>query len=491
MKMQAKATVLYSLLGFIPFVSSFVLLPVNVTYLSPADFGVLALAAIAQSYISLLLLFGMDGAINRFYFDHNETPEKTSEFLNTLLSVVLLKCTLMSAVLYFTGDWILRFFGEGKLPFEDYGWFLFFQAIFLSMNALLFQYYRVAQKLQNAVLVSLLPFVLSTAGGLIGVVYLKEGAWGSVAGKAVGTILASAPIYILLFLKSGFKLNFSVVKDVYLYSYPVVLYTLISNTSAAIDKIFLNQFFSLSELGIYNLAVTIAAPIGILLMGYWNAVTPNLMETYIGEEENKGAIIERYYNNVLLISFIAIWALIAVVNPVIFNFLKEGYWDSYLYIPLLAFAFIGRAYYIVYSFSLFYYKKTYLLPIINLVSLVLTAAAIYVLAQYLGIVGVCIGVGVSQFSQFLIAYYFDKEINAFKYPVKNTLLLLGMSFLIIFLNYVLIYEVVDIFWVNIIHVGEGVSMVLLAVFLIKGKVVVNSLRNGSFARASGADQIGL
>jgi len=63
---------------------SFFLLPIYTRYLTTADYGIISLAAVISSVISIIFFFGMRSAISRFYYIYQGVGSEFREFISTI-----------------------------------------------------------------------------------------------------------------------------------------------------------------------------------------------------------------------------------------------------------------------------------------------------------------------------------------------------------------------------------------------------------------------
>ena len=278
-----KATAVYTLFGLAPLLSSFLLLPINTSYLSSAEFGIVTLATITRTYLFLFVSLGLDHATARFYFDHCESQAKLRRFLSVVLTALAASATFVVLILFFVGNAVFDFGWRGNFSFEVYGWYVVATSIADAFNAIFLQFYRASRNLRRYAVLALLTLLLSTLGGLVGMVVLGLGAFGNIAGKCIGLLAVSLPYLVFMVWKTGLAFDKTVFKNLHRYSLPIVVYAVFGNTSAMIDRIVLNSKFGLAELGVYNLAFTATSIIGIFLYGFWNAATPEIYRTYESE----------------------------------------------------------------------------------------------------------------------------------------------------------------------------------------------------------------
>ena len=84
----SSATFNYGLGQILPMIIGFFLIPVYTRYLTPEDYGIVALAGPLSALIVILMRVGVPGAVTRFYYDYKEGSElrnyitTVSKFLN-------------------------------------------------------------------------------------------------------------------------------------------------------------------------------------------------------------------------------------------------------------------------------------------------------------------------------------------------------------------------------------------------------------------------
>ena len=83
-----KSSIVYSVVGALPYASGFLLLPWFTAYLTPAQFGINAMY-IALMYLGQVISsFGMDMSAGVLYFDYRDDREKLKSFLGTVFLTI-------------------------------------------------------------------------------------------------------------------------------------------------------------------------------------------------------------------------------------------------------------------------------------------------------------------------------------------------------------------------------------------------------------------
>ncbi|MGZ4118576.1 MAG: lipopolysaccharide biosynthesis protein, partial [Bacteroidia bacterium] len=120
-----KSTFVYTLLGFLPMASAFVLTPVYTKYLSPEEYGIISLSNLFNAYLSVFVAIGIDSAFSRFYFKY-----KKEAITKVLLSTALISMLCVSAILYLLflliGNSVFTLaFNNSVFTYSEFGHFIF------------------------------------------------------------------------------------------------------------------------------------------------------------------------------------------------------------------------------------------------------------------------------------------------------------------------------------------------------------------------------
>jgi O-antigen/teichoic acid export membrane protein len=404
-----RSAFVYTLLGFLPMASAFLLTPIFTKYLLPEEYGVIALSNVFQSFLAIFIAIGIDAAFTRFYFKYNKHI-----ITRALLSTALICILSISAILYvlfiFIGEYVFKIsFNVSGFTFNEFGQYIFITTTFACTYSIISQYYRDTENLKSFSWLAVIYFILVTSGSYIGVVIMGLGAKGSVMGKMVGTFITMILYLFIFFSKTGFIFKKKYAIQMYIYGYPLVIYAILATTFDSMDKLFLSKYFKLSELGHYNLAFAIASTIGIILNSMQAATSPNIYKLLNSNEDNNHEQINKIYRYTILATLFIIVSCIALSYPLLNYYINERYQSSIIYVPFLSLAFLARAYFMIYSNPLFFHGKTLYLPFINGILVVIGLVANYILIKQLGIIGVPISVLIIKLSQAFLTFLVIKK----------------------------------------------------------------------------------
>jgi len=390
-----KPTLIYLSLGFLPLFSNFLLAPFFTRYLSPREYGILALAAVFQNFLTIFIELGMKQAFSRFFFRYHKKPK----ILNSLfLSIVILLISIAAfyfVILAFFGDWLLAHaFKSNDFTFSVIGKYVLFLTLSSIINALFLTYFRNGEKIGYFSVFSISTFLIMTSGAAFGVIALRAGALGSIVGKMVGAAAVTG-VFLLVFIfrqertaciMPGFY------KRLYAFGLPFIPFALLETVIVSMDKFFVERFLGLSALGQYNVAFTVSMVPVIFMTALQSAVNPPVMKKLEslndGNEKEVFAYVNSIFKLQVLVMSILVMASVTAVAPAVYVMLGRDYHAIVVYVPLLLVAVLPYVNRSIYNTVLAYKYDSKILPKISMLTLPFSALFIAGFIKIAGVVGV-------------------------------------------------------------------------------------------------------
>ena len=104
-----KSSIVYSVVGALPYASGFLLLPWFTAYLTPAQFGINAMYIALMYLVQVISSFGMDMSAGVLYFDYRDDREKLKSFLGTVFLTISMLGALTFTVFLLGGLRLFNF----------------------------------------------------------------------------------------------------------------------------------------------------------------------------------------------------------------------------------------------------------------------------------------------------------------------------------------------------------------------------------------------
>lgn len=448
--------------------AGFFLLPVMTRFLSPEDYGILASVTAFVAVLSLLLQLNMNGALMRFYPEASDESTR-QELLGTLILFSVGWSLFAVLIINFAGGGLLDNIYKG-VRFEPYlrlaTWIAFANGLTTLPLCLL----QMQQRPVMHRVLSLTTFLFNTLFMLLFVVGMRMGAFGGVIGQLAGAIGASVPFMFLLRRHMRVVLNTALLKTCLVFSLPLAGYALGGWIMDMSNRVFIERFVNLSELGLFNVGNQFSMILGFVLGASGLAFTPIFYETVKVEEGPR--LLARF--GVIYVAVTAgIGLSIAVLSREALQILTQPrYHTAYRVIPLLTATQTMTSFWHLVVNPLMLRRKTMYLTILMVLSAALSVCLnLYLIPRY-GIVGAAASPLVA--NVFLNAAVFLFSIRLYPVPYNYVHFALVVAFAL------LIFAAAGTVTAGNPFVSFGIRTVILglypALLLVFGVIKISDLR---------------
>jgi O-antigen/teichoic acid export membrane protein len=377
-----KDSAIYTVPAFISRGLSLLLVPLYTRVLSPADYGSLDLLMIFANLVSLTVGMEVSQGVARFYAGESDEIRKC-QYASSAFWFVFGAYTLF-AIFAFIYSGILATWVLGREGLET-----LFQigVIYTWLNGL---FYLVQNQLRwelrskQYATASLLVAIVTACTAVMLAYGLRWGfrglLWGMVAGVAVGVI------YGLCHLRQSFRFLFVFdrLKEMLAFSAPLVPSSIAVFISAYVDRMMINHFLSVDEVGLYGIGFRLASVVSLVMVGFRGALTP-LVYKYHRESDTPSqlATIFRLFLTFVLLIYIGLTLfaddiLILMTTP-------EYYGASQVVLYLVPAVLLSQMY--IFAPGIGIAKKTHIILWINLCGAILNTLLNWWFIPLLGISG--------------------------------------------------------------------------------------------------------
>ncbi|MDP2692340.1 MAG: oligosaccharide flippase family protein [bacterium] len=466
----------YLIISFLPLAANFLVLPFFTEYLSKTEYGILAMANVLQSYLTIFIGFGLPGTFSRFYYDYYLKEKLKFSLLATILLLVLLLVLIVGVLLFFFGETIFQLVvqNDSELSFAKYGFIIWGLASTLIFYAIIQAFYRNEENIKMFAFIALSGFFLMLAGSISGVIIFRMGALGSILGKLVGILILIVPYFIYLFSHIKFKIRKSLFKPVFKYALPLIPYLLLGVIMNSLDKQFVENYLGLEDLGVYNVAFMIGSVPSIFLMAAQSTVYPQIFKLLTESVKGNLVQVRSLISMLLLFTLLIVAGLISFIKIITFYFIGSDYQGIIKFVPIIALAFCFRALYVVMIIPIEFEKKSNLLPVTTIVGLVTAIIGGMILIPRFGLYGACFLIVLIQLSQLLAAVYFTYKIQWLQRGFYNQkIYYIGVTGLILITGTLLYLNVNNFNFLNYIPIGFVLSLFLIKIESFKKLIKLN------------------
>jgi O-antigen/teichoic acid export membrane protein len=330
-KSLIKNTSIYALGDIIPRLLTFISLPILTRYLSPSDYGIVNYVNTLNTFLLALGFLSLNTYYLVFYYRCKDSQEQ-KKLLGNLTSFVLLLNAALVVILLVFGKYFFSFLGS-KIDFYPYiviGVFTNFFNLFSILPAAL---YRILEKPLPLTLLNVSRGIVTLILTLVLVMHFHYTALGVLYSGLIVNF-----IYAFIFLYSTRKhiiwnLCFKQIKVALAFTLPLLPGSIAYYLTTISDRILIDKYLSLTELGIYSTAATIALILNIFSFGAYKAFEPYIFKNW--GQDSFMRIFENIRNAFVYILLIGALCL-SVFSKEFFQIMTDvKFHQAYFYVPMI------------------------------------------------------------------------------------------------------------------------------------------------------------
>ena len=427
---------LYAIGDILPKAVGLFLLPIYTRYLSPADYGLVQSMGAISWFLIILFTFSFDRSLSRLYFDCKTEKDK-KDLLGTIFYFIFVISTSLLGLLFVFQNVVGLIFQS--IDFYPYYVYTIFASYFLGFQALISMYLQVRKKAGLFVLLAGVKTLLNIVLGILFVIVLNGSAEGMLKATML-TPLIMLPFYLFYSIRiSNITIKRDHLKSICLFSLPLIPTLIGAWILSLSNRLFIERYLSLDDVGIYSMAATIVTLYLIFSDSIRKAYFPIYFELAGRANQKLAKEKIKNYNNLLIIfSFISIFLICLFSREAIVFLLDSRFHESYKLIPFLGLAYAASFLHTTVNLSIYQEKKTYLTSAIYIVCAGIHIIANICLIPTFGIYGAAYALLISNTFYSITGYFISKKYYFVPYKwdqlVLFFVLFTGLIILFIFLS---------------------------------------------------------
>jgi len=449
LKKLAGQTAIYGLPSIIGRLLNWFLVPLHTSaaVFSPEQYGIVTEMYAYVAFLVIFLTYGMETAFFRYSTLEEYQPKKV---YTTVIYALLSTSFIFIATAFFFDQPIADWLGYPNNK-EFVTWF----AIIVGLDAISSIPMAKLRTENKAIKFSIINFVNILVNIGLNLFFLayclplyKSGETNwlietfynpniGVGYVFIANLIASSVKFILLLpdmLKARYGFEFSLLKKMFIYALPLLIFGLAGNINETIDRIMLKRILintltekaTMIQLGIYGACYKISIIITLFIQAFKYAAEP----FFFSQEKEKDskevyAKIMTYFVIVCATIFLGVMLYMDVVKYFIPN--KE-YWEGLKIVPILLFANIALGIY--YNQSIWYKLsgKTKFGAYIGIFGAVITIALNYIWIPIFGYMGSAWATLICYTSMMFLSFVLSRKHYPIKYNIPKIALYLGLAF---------------------------------------------------------------
>ena len=420
--------------SLLPITVSFIMLPIYSRYLTPEDYGVIALVLSLQAFLPLIMTFQIHSSISRFYFDYKDNLNNLNVFITTILVSALILASIVLFIIITYLENILYLILPKTIGYNDIFLLGIISTYFYIFTTAFITILRVQQKAKLFMKTSLYLFIISLSVNVFEVIILERGSYGILEASLIMSIISCIVYFWLIKEFTVMKFKFSIIIDPIKYSLPLIPHSMSGLIFMYSDRIILEKYVTLSAIGLYMFSDKIATVFKMIVNEFNNAFIPYFNEkSLVSKEEAIKDVqnISLYF--IYFISMLIIFVALFSVEMVYWLF-DERYFSTWKMIPLLSSAYVFRSLYCFSSSGIFYEKKTGKIALITIFAGIANITLnIYLIPIY----GIMIAIYTTIFSffiTFVMSEIMSYKIYYLQLNIKKNIIIVTYMFSAIFFS---------------------------------------------------------
>ena len=175
--------------SLLPTAVGLMMLPIYTRYLTPQDYGIVALVLSFQMFLPIILSLKLGSSLSRFYFEHTGSDLKV--FISTLLFVIFMLSLTATTIIYINVDSIVSYI----FPLTLHKYYELFKiGVIVSFLAIFNNFFinlvRVREKAKLFMKIQLTLFVVNFIINITEVIILERGAYGVIEASMISVIIS-------------------------------------------------------------------------------------------------------------------------------------------------------------------------------------------------------------------------------------------------------------------------------------------------------------
>jgi O-antigen/teichoic acid export membrane protein len=329
----------YALGTILTRIVSVVMLPINTRFLTPADYGTIAILDLTAAILGIVFAGGMTSALGRFHHDGDTDEHRNTVWWTGLTMVAAMTAVFVLPALLFR-EWLARVTlgaetADGGLYYALVLSTLWFSVI-INVAAL---YLRVRKWSWSAVILALITLVINV---LLNIYFLTRG-WGItgiLAGNLI-TLVGMSVVRLAIVMRycGPFRFDNAIGWEMLRFGAPIMIIALLGTAMQQSDRYLVRKYVDLGSVGMYYLAYQLGQGINSLVLAPFGMIWGTVMFDIAREPDHKttfARIFEYYFYGVLLLML----GVSLFIEPIIRVFATADYLGAAPLVPIVCLALV-------------------------------------------------------------------------------------------------------------------------------------------------------
>lgn len=351
---------LYSITSFLQKGIGFFLIPLYTTYLTPADYGTLNLLSSIMGFLGILFLFSLHGAAGRFNYSVANINER-KRLWGTIVIMVLINSVFWGTLCIVLHKYLIDPF-TGDISFWNITIISLLCVILNPLYLLFQQWLQINEEGRRFSINMFSNWLLSTVLNIVTVAVFKLG----VLGMLFSTLIVNI-IFFVISIRSflpNIDLHFDkrIAKDSVSYAAPLIPHSVSGYLSVMADRVLLNKFASLTQLGLYSIATQFGMILNTITSSINQAYTPWFLKE-IAKNEFDNKKMNLFFEVSIVFSLLSTFLIVMYSPDIIKLMTNDAYYMAWQPIIFVCVGYVFNGVYFFFSQPIFYFKPKWVMII--------------------------------------------------------------------------------------------------------------------------------
>jgi len=446
---------------------AFLLVPIYTRFLTPSDYGIVAVTSALSSMLVILLDMGFRGAVVRHYYKYAHSPQEVRRYLGTVFIFFLLASIPSVTALTLLGEPLFQILFK-NIPFRLYVQLTLWTALFTASGGILLSLYRAREQAVRYVSLQLGQLMLSLGLIILFVVALRQGALGKIQGEFLSWLCFFCVFTVLILRESSLSFSMSKLGGALVFGLPLVPHAVAGWALAAADRLLLERMTPLSEVGLYNLGYQVGMVPSLAFSAIefaWSPMFYNIASTRSKREAAQ--IFSQVFRLYVIFASTLVIGVFLFAKEIITIIAAEPFHDAYVVVPPVAVGYLFQGLYFMSVTPIFYTERTVIMPFLTGTAACVNIGLNLLWIPKLGIIGASYATLVSFAVLFGLAHCFAQRYYQLPHDYRK---LVGIGLLatgVYFLNQLLSPYETNLF---LLSIKAGILLAFIA-GLISFKII--------------------
>jgi len=357
----SKSTSLFLLVRIVGVCASLGLLPLFTRYLTPTEYGIIALLDSTVEIFAAFCAAGLGQAVVRFYHSAVDDEQRRQVISTAMLisgAVTVCALVLLTFVSSPIASWALK-----SHEYDNFVLLAVATMLIGLPGGIVSSILLASGRLRLAYTIELARIVFSTLLKVYLVVFLRQGVSGVLWGNFICAVLFGAGVALWMIFSVGIHVNSSFIGPMMRYGLPFVPTALSSIGMHQANRFYLSAYTSADQIAYYQLAFQLPFALHSLILGSFETVWSARAVFTIAEVPDALKQYRRVSTYFLFLMSFVLFAVAISAGVIVKLFAAPSYAPAAMYIPFIAF---GLWLYNVHVFvrtGVILSKDTYLLTV--------------------------------------------------------------------------------------------------------------------------------